>query len=161
MTEYKVIIPEENYQIVEFKQDNLPGVMVLNKSLEGFEPKAVFSWHLSVMINFNELIQSGMPSQKERDIVDPYGDQLDGVFKGKDREKPNALFLARITWNKTRELIYRVYDPEPIHCFLQNEITEKRYAREFEYRIDPDENWELSKWHLGTLNAQLKDKPNR
>jgi hypothetical protein len=154
MKEFRVVIPTENYQIVEFRQESLPGIMVLNKALKDFEPKEVFEWHLSVLISFRDLIENGMPSIKEREVVDPYGDLLDSVFKGDDPKKPNALFLARITWNKTRELIYRVFDPEPIHQFLQQQIKDRKHPREFDYRIDPDKDWKLAKWHLGTLKAQ-------
>ena len=31
MEEIKILIPEENYQILEFNQDNLPGVAVVNQ----------------------------------------------------------------------------------------------------------------------------------
>jgi hypothetical protein len=124
--------------------------MVVNSGFREFEPKLVFSWHLSVMIQFVDLIDNGMPSTAEREIVDPFGDALDAVFKGDDARKPNALFLARITWNKTRELIYRVFEPEPIHRYLQSIISKKSWAREFGYRIDPDPEWKLARWHLNS-----------
>ncbi len=148
MKEFRVLIPDEDCQLVEFTQDDLPGVMVVNQALADFEPKEVFSWHLSVMLNFEDLIENGMPSQEEREIIDPYGDYLDEHFRGQNLDKPNALFLARITWNKTRELIYRIYDPEPVNDFLTKEIEKKQYPRQFDYRIDPDENWKLASWHL-------------
>jgi hypothetical protein len=154
--EYRVIIPKEECALIEFKQESLPGIMVINLSLKEFEPKAVFSWHLSVMINFQDLIENGMPSKAEREVVDPFGDELNVAFKGTNPEKPNALFLARITWNKTRELIYRVYEPETIHTNLQTVIKEKTWSRTFDYRIDPDPDWKLAKWHLNTLKGKTR-----
>jgi hypothetical protein len=59
-----------------------------------------------------------------------------------------TLFLARITWNKTRELIWRVYDHEISNNFLREIITAKSSPRQFDCRIDPDNNWELATWHL-------------
>jgi hypothetical protein len=152
--EYRVVIPQEDCALIEFVQDGNPGVMTVNGALKDFEPKIVFSWHLSVMLNFKNLIDNGMPSKAEREVVDPYGDQLDAAFKGADPEKPNALFLARITWNKTKELIYRVCEPKPIHNYLQAVIKEKSWPRTFDYRIDPDPKWKLAEWHLNTLNAK-------
>src|SRR5689334_6316601 len=113
MTDYHVIIPEERFRLVEFQQDGFPGIAVINESLVKFEPKLVFAGHLSVMLQFDDVVENGMPSKAEREIIDPFGDLLDAIFKGDNPDKPNALFLARITWNKTRELIYRVFDPEP------------------------------------------------
>ena len=152
--EYRVIIPDEDPVLIEFRQDGNPGIMAINAGLKDFEPKAVFSWHLSVMLNFQDMIDNGMPSKAEREIVDPFGEELDAAFKGADSEKPNALFLARITWNKTRELIYRVFEPEPIHNYLQAIIKEKSWPRTFDYRIDPDPKWKLAQWHLNTLKAK-------
>ena len=34
MEEIKILIPEENYQIFEFNQYNLPGVAVVNSALK-------------------------------------------------------------------------------------------------------------------------------
>ncbi|HEX8373034.1 MAG TPA: DUF695 domain-containing protein [Chthoniobacterales bacterium] len=148
MTDYRVIIPTESCRVVEFRQEDLPGIAVINDALSAFEPKVVFAWHLSIMLQFEDLILNGMPSQAERDIIDPYGDLLDAVFKGDDPNKPNSLFLARITWNKTRELIYRVFDPEPANQYLVNVIETKTHPRLFDYRIDHDPEWKLAEWHL-------------
>jgi hypothetical protein len=160
MTAYRVIIPEENYQLIEFRQEDLPGIGVINEALCDFEPKVVFAWHLSLMIDFEDLIENGMPSKAEREVVDPFGDSLDAVFKGDDPEKPNALFLARITWNRTRELIFRVYDPKPPHEYLSRMIAEKNHPRQFDYRIDDDPEWKLAQWHLKAARAEPCVAPN-
>ena len=154
MKEFKVIIPEENYALFDFYQENLPAVMVLNTSLLKFKPKEVFSWHLSLMIDFDELVENGMPAQVETDAIIPFEEHIDTLLKGNDKDKPNALFLGRITWNGTRELIYRVYDPEIANAVLQDIINNKTYPREFDYEMEHDENWERNKWHL----EQMKQK---
>ena len=147
-TEYRVVIPRPTYGIVEFQQDDMPGVAVINEKLANFEPKIVFAWHLSVMLQLEELALHGMPTPAEREVVDQFGATLDEAFRGKDELKPNALFLDRITWNATRELVYRVYNPEPIHKYLVEMIEAKSHKRPFDYRIDPDPKWKLSQWHL-------------
>ncbi len=146
--EFRVKIPDEYFQIVKFKQEELPGIAVVNKNLADFEPKEVFSWHCSVMLNCKELIKNGMPSKAEVKLLDEFGDYLDDKIKGLDKEKPNGLFLARITWNETRELIWRIYDPEITNEFLNALIERNEYPREFDYRIDNDEEWKLAEWHL-------------
>ncbi|ESU21266.1 hypothetical protein FCR2A7T_06940 [Flavobacterium cauense R2A-7] len=149
--EFRVIIPEENYQIIEFRQENLPGIGVINLSLVDFEPKEVFSWHCSIMINFENFIENGMPTNDDVLRAEKFEDFLNENIKGVDKEKPNALFLARITWNETRELIWRVYDAKLTNDFLEKIIEENNYPFEFNYRIDDDEDWELAKWHLGSV----------
>lgn len=148
MPEFKVIIPTENYELLDFNHEELPGVAVVNSALRTFEPKAVFDSHLSITLQLEELVDNGMPSRKEQLIIDEYGDFLDLNLKGPDKAKPNALFLARITWNKTRELVWRVYDAEIAHKFLRQIIIEKSSPREFEYQMSPDPNWNLAVWHL-------------
>lgn len=148
MTFYRVVIPEERCRFIQFRQENLPGIAVINEALRDFEPKAVFAWHLSMMIRVEGVIENGMPAREEREVVDPFEDLLDSIFKGDDPGKPNALFLARITWNKTRELIYRVYEPEPAHEYLTRMINENFHPRPFDYRIENDPEWKLTEWHL-------------
>lgn len=148
MADFKVIIPEEYYQIIEFKQDNLPGIAVINANLKNFQPKKVFSWHCSIMIHFENLVDSGMPSVEDRTLVEEFEEFLDEEIKGENEVKPNALFLGRITWNGTRELIWRVFNPETTNELLKDFIEKKNYDRPFDYRIDADENWSLAKWHL-------------
>jgi len=148
MTGYEVIIPGEKYQIVEFIQDDLPGVAAINVALKTFEPKIVFSWHLSIMFDLNEIVKNGMPSKVEQSVIDQYGELLDDNIKGITKAKPNALFLARITWNKTRELIWRIHEPELVNTFLQLVISENSSPRPFDYRMEQDNVWKLAEWHL-------------
>ncbi len=91
-----------------------------------------------------------MPSKEEVKIIEAFEDKLDKQIKG-DIEKPNALFLARITWNESRELIWRVFDPEPTYSFLTEIIENRNHQRSFDFRIDPVKEWELAKWHLDNV----------
>jgi hypothetical protein len=58
MKEYRVIIPVEKALIIKFVQDDLPGIAYVNRSLVDFEPKEVFSWHLSIMIDIEDLVEN-------------------------------------------------------------------------------------------------------
>jgi hypothetical protein len=100
------------------------------------------------MLECEQLIENGMPSRNEVKIIDEYGDFLDDKIKGNNKEKPNALFLARITWNASRELIWRIFDPDITNNFLKGIIDSKDHSREFDYRIDHDSEWKLAEWHL-------------
>jgi hypothetical protein len=150
--EFRVLIPDEKYQIIEFEQENLPGIGVINSNLACFEPKEVFSWHCSIMINFENFIENGMPTNEDVSKVEKFEDFLNENIKGIEKDKPNALFLARITWNETRELIWRVYDAELVNDFLEKIVEEKKYLFEFDYRIEDDKDWDLAQWHLKNSN---------
>jgi hypothetical protein len=150
--EFRVVIPDEEHTVVQFRQEQLPGVAIINRALSNFTPRIVFRWHLSVMFQLKDLIEHGMPSLAERATLDPFGDRLDCDLKA-DAGKPNALFLARITWNASRELVYRVHDPEHANELLHYIITSKSYPREFDFTMDDDPDWNLTTWHLGAALA--------
>ena len=155
MKEFKVIIPEEKLSIIEYEAENLPAIMVTNFSLLKFKPKEVFSWNLSIIINFNELNNNGMPKKEETDLIIPFEEIIDDQLKGDNKDKPNALFLARITWNGTRELIYRIYNPEVVNNYLQSIIENKNYPREFDYKIELDKKWKLNEWFLKKIELKI------
>jgi len=47
---------------------------------------------------------------------------LDEKVKDDLIEKPNALKIGKIDWNKTSEIIWRVYNSEVVNSFLNNLI---------------------------------------
>ncbi|MEZ8048918.1 MULTISPECIES: DUF695 domain-containing protein [Vibrio] len=147
--EIRVVIPEEEYGILEWKEEGLPCIGVLNSALKNFEPKKIFSWHLSLIIDYKELVDNGMPSQEERDIVDPFCDQLDEEIKAGG----NALFLVRETWNGTRRMVWRVYDPEIANQHLQYLLEHYKYPREFDYHMEQDMEWEQAKWYFEQIKT--------
>ncbi len=147
--EVRVVLPEEEYGILEWKKQGLPCVAVLNSALKDFESKKIFSWHLSVIIDFDGLIENGMPSQEERDIVDPFCDKLDEEIKAGG----NALFLIRETWNKTRRLVWRVYNPDIAHEHLQYIVDHHRYPRSFDWHMEQDVEWGQARWYFEQIKT--------
>lgn len=152
MSEFQVNIPEEDYSILQYTREGLPGIAVVNKALCDFEPKDIFAWHLSVIIDFEDLTEQGMPSRAEQTVVDPFCEQVDELVKGAPG-MPNALFLARMTWNSTRQMVWRVYNPEIAYKVLQELIDSSNYPRQFDFRMEEDPEWKFAKWHLD--NAAL------
>ena len=150
--EVKVTFPEEAFSTMNFKQDDLPGVGVVISSLNNFAHKEIFAWHLSLVIYYDDLIENGMPSIKEREITDPFCDHLEELLKGENANKPNGLFLGRITWNATRELVWKIYDPEITDKELKRIIETDEHPRQFDYKMEADPKWELSKWFLDELS---------
>lgn len=142
--EVRIVLPEESYTLIEYHKGDLPCIAMVNSGLIGFEHKEIFRWHLSVIIDFEEVIDKGMPSDEELKIVAPFCDQLDEEIKAGG----NALFLVRETWNKTRRLVWMVYDPEIAHQHLQYIIEHHRHPRPFDYRMEKDIEWEQPEWYL-------------
>jgi len=144
MTEYKVIIPEEEHSVFKFRQDDLPGVATVNSALDGFEPRIVFSWHLSILIDYKDHIDNKLPSRDERKLLYEFEGKIDKLVK----TEGNALFLARVTHGGQIELVWRIYEPKKANIVLQEIVNKKDHPRPFDYRIDPDEKWKKAEWFL-------------
>ncbi len=147
--EIRIVLPEEEYALMEWKQEGLPCIGMLNSALKDFEHKEIFGWHLSLIIYFEDLIDNGMPSEEEREIVDPFCDKLDEEIKAGG----NALFFVRETWNKTRRLVWRVYDPEIAHQHLQFIVDHHYHPRPFEWHTEQDQQWKQAEWYLDQLKT--------
>jgi hypothetical protein len=146
--EYRVVIPQPNWVVVRFRQEDHPGVALVNRALAQFEPREVFAWHLSIMIRVKEQIGQGMPSEKEVKVLEAFEDSLAPQLGMTNTTSPNGLPLARITWNGTREVIFRIHDPQAANHALLEIIRNKSHPRPFDYRMDNDPAWLKAKWHL-------------
>lgn len=147
---FRVVIPDEVFAILSWQDENLPAICVVNQALANFEPKVVFGWHLSIILTCEKFADNGMPTRDEKEILDRFGVDLDRHLKADG----NALFLARITWNGTRQLLYRVYDPEIANEYLMGIINNDGQMREFDFRMEQDHTWELAKYYLKRWEAE-------
>ena len=145
--EVRIVLPEDEWTLMEWRQDGLPCIGMLNSGLRDFEHKAIFGWHLSVIIDFEDIVDNGMPSEAEREVVEPFCDQLEEEIKAGG----NALFLVRETWNETRRLVWRVYDPEIAHQHLQYLVDHHRHPRPFDWHMSQDIEWKQAEWYFKQL----------
>lgn len=153
-----VAIPEEVFSVVEcMYEDNKPAVVVVNTSLRDFKNRDVFGWTCNLTIEYKDLANNGMPTSEESELVLNWVTQLDSVIKG-NQEHPNALFLARETFDGMLDVYWQVYDPEPVHQYLQSIIQEKKYLREMDYRIEQDIQWKKVEWFLQDFSKRKKEK---
>lgn len=90
----------------------------------------------------------------ESDFVYSYFRKLDAAICG-DKSNPNALFVARITYNGHLEILWQVKNPEIVHQYLGDIIVSKTYPREMDYVIEKDEVWKHADYYL---NYFFKDK---
>ncbi|GAA3526136.1 DUF695 domain-containing protein [Zobellella aerophila] len=146
---YQVVIPEETHTLAEFSKNDLPGVATINSALVSFEPKEAFAWHLSIMVEAKELGDYRMPTPHEQKMLYDFEDEIEPNIKANG----NALFLARVTHNGWRELVYRIYDPQPLNNYLQSLIQSENNSRPFEFHIDPDEHWEKATWFIQAVDS--------
>jgi len=138
------IIPTEIHTLLEFRQRDRPGFATVNTALREFEGRTAFAWHLSVLICCDDLVDHRLPSADEQNLLYEFEDRLASLITADG----NALFLARITHDARREIIWRVREPETPHSALNELLASKNYPREFDYRIESDPEWRKTEWYL-------------
>ncbi len=141
----KVEIPKDYYALVESTIDGKPAITVVNTALRKFKAKDIFAWTLTLTMEFKELAENGMPTSDESKMVIDYLESLSEQIKG-DTAHPNALFLARETWDGTCQMIWQVYDPKPVDKLLKEIIDNESYPRPFEYIMEHDPKWKKVAW---------------
>ena len=141
--EPQITLPEESLSIVTYEIDSLPAVAVIDAALTDFEYKKSFEWHCSLIIECKELVENGMPSPAEMEVLNAFEDELSKGLAG-EGELPNALFFARITHNGTRQLIWKVSNPKQAYDYLASVMKEDQYPRNFEFVIERDIDWKMT-----------------
>lgn len=146
---YNITLPKETLVKVSVRNDDLTGVATINSALVDFQPKEVFNWHFTILIEMEDHGEDGMPSDAEEAVLREFEAQVDPQI----RLNGNALFLARVINDGLLELVYRVYKPEIADDFMQSLIADERNIRPFDYRIDPDQKWEKADWYLKAVQS--------
>ena len=136
-------MPEPHFTLFDVQRDGMPEVIVVNDALLAFPHHELFPWHLRVRIEAIEIIENGMPSPAESQILFEIGDAIEtAVLNGRTQQgAKNSLFLARSTWNELRELLFQVHDPEIANAALQELLGSKQWQRSWEFRMREDPQW--------------------
>lgn len=136
-------IPKPHFTIFEGNRDGKFEVIVVNDALLAFAYPDVFAWHLCVTLVAEEVLENGMPSPEESELLFRIGEEIEAtVLSGRtERHGENALFLARSTWNASRDLLFQVHDPEIAHVALQRLLNDRAWKREWDYWMEKDPEW--------------------
>ena len=145
-------IPTESFIVAQGVSDGLPDMWIVNGALSDLRPKHAFPWHLSVIVDCQESTANGFPTKQESEVLAAMGDVLDDNLT----RATNAVRLARITWNRTRQFVYRVRDPEVANAYLRGLIASKSRLREFDFRMEADPDWQLAQPHLALSQRQAE-----
>jgi len=145
-------IPDPHYTLISTSRGPAPAVVVVNSALRDFSGRATFPWHLVVAISCRDVAQHGMPTSSETAILNRIEEDFSRVLCRDD----NAIFLARITCNARRDLLYRIHDPEIANSQLQQLLSCPVSQREWEYRLEED-----MAWHLAQPELRLLEKDQR
>jgi hypothetical protein len=144
--------PPPHYTLIETTRGDDPAIVVVNSALRRFDQQQRFPWHLSVTIDCENVGKNGMPTSDENAVLYQMEDELSNLLL----KEENAVFLARVTCQAQRELAYRVSDPEIANQALQQLVSVSSPLREWDYRMEHDEAWELARPELQLLEKDPK-----
>ena len=151
MTSLKFVVPEASYTLVQRQDEGAPVYAAVNTPLATIEEeqRKLYSWQLSLILDLETEDDKGMTLDHEAKEIESFCQQLDSELCAGG----NAIPLARITWRKTRELLFRVYNPaladEKIKALIEAELN----PRPFSYSIDPDDKWKLANGYLNQFES--------
>ena len=138
-----VTLPEPNFRIFEAKRDGMEDIIVVNEALLSFVHSAIFPWHLSITLQAADVLDNGMPTPSENDLLFAIGDQIEALVLGNRTGTGaiNAQFLARSTRNGVRELSFYVHDPKAMHAAMQALVESRTWERVWSYQMAHDPQW--------------------
>lgn len=129
--------PAEPFVVLQAETHGLPDIWIINTALEELADRGAFPWHLSIMVEMNETFANGIPTRAEQVVLGEFGDAMGARLK----EDGNALWVANVTWNGTRQFVYRVRDPEIAHEHLSSVVQSDAAIRPLEYEMEEDADW--------------------
>jgi Family of unknown function (DUF695) len=126
-------LPAPHYTLIKTTRGSDPAIVVMNSALLFFKYRDQFAWHLSIIIECQELVTNGMPAPEEHQVLYALEDEIDKNLLPGD----NVVFLARVTCCGRRELSYRVQDPKDANQRLILLVAGPN-RREWQYRMEHD-----------------------
>lgn len=132
-------LPAPRYALFQTSLGSDPAIVVVNSAARSLEHRERFPWHLSIVIDCQELGERGMPTVEENRLLYQLEDTIAETLLLKD----NAVFLARQTCRGQRELSYRIKAPEEANRWLAL-LVSRTNPRHWQYRMEHDEEWGLA-----------------
>lgn len=136
----KPAVAKDRYPQAEFARregmlEDLPAVMLVNRSLKGYPFCKEFPWCLRLVVAYRADSTSGLPLPKEERALEAFEQNLFGLL----RKNVNGHYIGHTSWRGSREFLFYVDEggeaEDPLEAFAD---TQKR---ELEYALEEDARW--------------------
>lgn len=98
-----VCVPEPHFTLFNAQRDGMPEVIVVNDALLTFPHHELFPWHLRVRLEAKEIVEDGMPSPAESEILFEIGDAIEAaVLDGRTQLGARNSLRAAAPWLRLR-----------------------------------------------------------
>jgi hypothetical protein len=138
---------EPHYTLIKTSRGKKPALVVVNSALRNFPRQHDLPWHLKIVITCRDLAEQGMPTADENQVLYSIEDSIAAEILADN----NGMFLARITCDGRRELVFRMHDADIAAVKLQHLVSTNHAVREWEYRMEEDPDWRLPQPELQLL----------
>jgi hypothetical protein len=128
---------QEQFSVFQGELDGHPLVAMIDMSLRDCESKASFPWFLSVSIPLINPNKNGLNSDNDASALNAWEDSLETAITAECR----FVYIGRVTWNGSREVLYYVDKPETLERRLKEPGSALR-TRAFAFRCERDDRWD-------------------
>lgn len=148
----QITIPEESFDLIESTDPKGAKALIMrNASLKQHQKdtllKQVFGFYCSINLDYVNVDENNWPTSEEFSIMQDYTESIDQALKVQP-DHPNALFVARVTYNGVCQVVWMLNNPEIAIEYLDGIIAKGNQIREFDYSIEKDPEWKLIDFFL-------------
>lgn len=134
---YGKIRTDESFSVLEGKLNGLPLMAMIDMGLRGYKLKAQLPWFLSLTTNLSETTKDGQPTTKESTNLEEWEDLVEKRIS----TACQFVYVGRVTWNASRELLFYADSTEPISSVLEA-LSAEHMIRSFSFHCERDDKWE-------------------
>jgi Family of unknown function (DUF695) len=137
------------FAVVKTYRDGHPMFMTIDTGLRDGKAKVGHPWFLSISTPIKHPTRDGLTNDAEAAELNDWEDGLEKEFSG----ECGYVYVGRVTWNGSRELLYYLDKPDSIVPKLEKLATGGS-RREFHVESARDDTW-------GKVDSYLRMIPSR
>jgi hypothetical protein len=125
------------FTVTQRWKEGHPLFATIDTGFRDAKARAGFPWFLSLSTPIMHPTKDGLTTEAEASLLNDWEDSLEKEFSGECR----FVYVGRLTWNGTRELLYYVDRPDSIVPKLEK-LAQSNSSRQFTVRHERDDQWE-------------------
>jgi Family of unknown function (DUF695) len=122
------------FSIFRGEKDGHPLFAMVDTTPHDNKFKSTYPWFLNITTSLTNPTKDGLTTDKEASDVNDWEDSLEKQFSGTCR----FVYVGRVTWNGTRQLLYYVDASDSIEAKL-SKLADRHPARAFSVQAERDE----------------------
>lgn len=134
--------PKSNWVTCIIERDDIktPLVGIIDTAYRNYPFPNEAPWLANITVQLEEINDVGGPTDEEAKLLNTFEDFL--IHTKRFRSLACIHWVARLTYNGVRDIMFYTDNPEPIHAYLQDIIDREDHPRSFKYEIVKDSKWE-------------------